>query len=97
MSASPVEDIIAQKLNASFKPQLLAIINESGRHQGHSHHHGGVPEETGETHFRVKMTAAAFRGLSPQQRHRAVYQALADELQSGVHALALELKAPGEE
>lgn len=96
MTQSSVESMIAEKLRAAFRPAALEIINESGHHRGHSRHQGGVAEETGETHFRVKITAAAFSGMGAKERHRAVYHVLAHELKGPVHALALEIKAPNE-
>lgn len=91
-----VHDKIAKKLTAYFAPEKLEIINESAHHKGHSGHHGGVKAETGETHFRVIITATYFAGMGRPERHRAVYCALADELRHPVHALALTIKAPGE-
>jgi len=91
-----VQDNIAGKIIAHFQPEKLEIINESGKHRGHSLHQGGVAAETGETHFRLIVTSARFAGQPRQERHRAVYRVLAEELRGPVHALALELKAPGE-
>jgi len=96
MSDSPVQDIIEKKLNASFHPVLLEIINESDKHKGHSHHKGGVPEETGETHFRVKIVSAFFEGMKPKDRHQAVHHVLAQEMRRQIHALSLDAKAPHE-
>ena len=45
---------------------------------------------------RVSIVSSGFEGLKPIQRHRKVYEILADELQSGVHALALVTKTPAE-
>jgi BolA protein len=42
------------------------------------------------------MVAAAFVGQNRVARSRAVHQALAGEFASGLHALALKLRAPGE-
>ncbi|MGO4839805.1 BolA family protein, partial [Rhizobiaceae sp. 2RAB30] len=50
----------------------------------------------GETHFRVRIVSPAFAGMSRIDRHRAVNRLLADELDAGVHALAIEPAAPGE-
>ena len=77
-----------EKLEAAFAPETLEIIDESEQHRGH-----GGWREGGETHFRVRMTAAAFGGMSRVERHRAVNRAVAQELEDGVHALALELSA----
>jgi BolA protein len=81
------------KLAAAFAPERLDVINESHLHAGHQ---GGAVDGTGETHFRVRIMSAAFDGLGRLARHRAVNDALADELAGGVHALAIEPAAPGE-
>ena len=48
----------------------------------------------GESHFRVKIKADAFRGLSRVQQHRQVNAVLALELKNRVHALAIEASVP---
>jgi BolA protein len=84
-----------EKLSRAFTPELLNVIDESDRHAGHAGHHGGAGHG-GETHFRVQMISSKFAGRPRVERHRAVNALLADEIAGGVHALALELKAPGE-
>ncbi len=86
-----VRDTITTKLTTAFAPATLEVIDESHHHQGH-----GGWREGGETHFRVKMVAAAFAGKSRVDRHRMVNQVLDAELKGRVHALALETRAPGE-
>lgn len=86
-----VTEAIETKLTETFAPQSLEVIDESEQHRGH----GGY-REGGESHFRVRMTSAAFDGLSRVERQRAVNRALADELAGPVHALALELRAVGD-
>ena len=87
----PVSDTIKDKLRAAFDPLLLELIDESEQHRGH-----GGWREGGETHFRLRMVAAAFAGESRVARQRGVNKVLAAELAGPVHALAMELKAPGE-
>ena len=82
---------IERKLAAAFAPAELSVMDESAKHAGHS---GARPE--GETHFRVRIVSQAFAGLSRVERQRRVYAALADEMKSRVHALALTTLAPGE-
>lgn len=77
-----VQNQIEQKLAAALTPEHLEVINESGNHN--------VPPGS-ESHFKVVMVADEFDGLSLVKRHQRLYQILADELQSGVHALALHL------
>ncbi len=82
------------KLRQAFSPSALEVINESHKHAGHHHsgsgHHGAF-DGTGETHFRVRIAAPAFEGMSRIARHRAINAVLADELAAGVHALAIEV------
>lgn len=94
-----IQQSIENKLRDTFAPLSLTVINESHLHAGHHHSgsdHHGTFDGLGETHFRVRMVADAFAGKNRVERHRAVNDALKDELAGGVHALALELSAPGE-
>jgi BolA protein len=86
-----VSDIITEKLSEAFAPQSLKVIDESHQHEGHAGHQGG-----GESHFRVYIVSNAFRGKSRLERHRMINSALAGELQSGVHALAIHAATPEE-
>ena len=45
----------------------------------------------------MTVVSDVFSGLGRVARQRLVYEALAAELQGGVHALALTTLAPGEE
>ncbi|MGB7431550.1 MAG: BolA family protein [Ahrensia sp.] len=81
------------KLTNAFQPERLEVINESHLHAGHQ---GGAVDGSGETHFRVRIISAAFEGKMRLARHRAVNDAVADELANGVHALAIEVAATDE-
>ncbi|MFT3896331.1 MAG: BolA family protein [Thermomonas sp.] len=70
-------------LEAAFAPELLEIVDDSHRHAGHS---GGAQ---GHGHFSLHIVSAAFAGMSPLARHRAVYAALGDMMQTDIHALAI--------
>jgi BolA protein len=87
-----VADTIRRKLVERFVPARLEVLDESHRHAGHE---GARPG--GETHFAVTIVSAAFMGQSRLARQRLVYQALAEELANGVHALSLTTLAPDEE
>jgi BolA protein len=86
-----VTEIITEKLKIAFEPTSFELIDDSESHRGH----GGY-REGGETHFRLRMTSARFAGQGRVQRQRAVNKVLADELAGPVHALEMELRAPGE-
>jgi len=49
-----------------------------------------------ETHLKVLLVSSAFSGKSPVERHRLVYDALAEEFRDGLHALSLTSRSPGE-
>ena len=94
-----IQGSIEDKLKTAFAPERLSVINESHLHAGHHHVASGHRETfdgAGETHFRVRIVAAAFAGMSRLDRHRAVNQVLTGELTAGLHALAIEPSAPGE-
>ncbi len=82
---------IADKLKIAFKPAVFELIDESEQHRGH-----GGWREGGESHFRLRMTATCFAGQGRVQRQRAVNKVLAEELTGPIHALTMELRAPGE-
>jgi BolA family transcriptional regulator, general stress-responsive regulator len=86
-----VSDIITEKLIEAFAPQSLEVVDESHQHEGHAGHQAG-----GETHFRVYIVSDAFQGKSRVERHRMINNALAGELQSGVHALAIHAASTAE-
>lgn len=77
------------KLREAFAPIDLEVIDESIQHQGHA---GARPD--GESHFRIRIVAAAFKGKSRVEQHRMINQVLALELKERVHALAIEAAAP---
>jgi BolA protein len=85
-SPTPMEATIRAKLAAAFAPSRLEVTDESERHRGHSGWREG-----GETHFRVVMRAASLGPLSRLERSRRVHAVLAPELETRVHALALDL------
>ncbi|MET1415893.1 BolA family protein [Roseibium sp. HPY-6] len=85
------KDTITTKLTTAFAPDFLNVIDESENHRGH-----GGWREGGETHFRVQISAKAFEGMNRVARHRAINELLSEELEHGVHALALEIRSPDE-
>jgi BolA protein len=90
MTLGPVGQTITAKLTDAFAPVSLEVIDESHQHAGHA---GARPD--GESHFRVKIVADAFRAKSRVEQHRMVNAVLAEELRDRVHALAIQSSAPG--
>lgn len=90
---------IEARLRAALSPQRLEIINESDRHAGHHHvvdGHAAEFDGSGETHLRIRVVADRFAGMSRVDRHRTINALVKDELNAGLHALAIEAAAPGE-
>jgi BolA protein len=77
-------------LLASLAPLDLEIEDDSARHAGHA---GAA---SGGGHYNLRMTSPSFEGKSRLERHRLVYDALADLMQREIHALAMVLQAPSE-
>jgi BolA family transcriptional regulator, general stress-responsive regulator len=90
-AAMSTKDAITNKLREAFSPESLDVADESQLHEGHAGHRPG-----GETHFRVNIVSAAFKGKSRIERHRMINSALAAELAGSVHALAIHARVPGE-
>ncbi len=87
-----VADTIRTKLTERFAPIRLQVEDESHKHIGHE---GARPG--GETHFAVAIVSAVFVGETRVARQRLVYQTLAEELATRVHALSLTTLTPGED
>lgn len=83
-------ELIRERLAAALSPSALEIVDESDLHAGHE----GARDGGG--HFRVRIVADRFTGLRAVQRHRLVYQALGDLMQTEVHALAITALTAGE-
>lgn len=82
-----IQHTIEHKLGQAFNSDLLAVENESHKHN--------VPANS-ETHFKVTLVSGDFEGQGKVKRHQALYGLLAQELAGGVHALALHLFTPAE-
>jgi BolA family transcriptional regulator, general stress-responsive regulator len=85
--------MIAERIDTLLREQLapsrLEITDDSHLHAGHAGAREGA-------HFRVAVTSERFAGLPRVARHRLVYHALSELMQQGIHALAIDAKAPGE-
>lgn len=91
LHASPDERIalIETRLRQALSPASLAVRDDSALHAGHSGAAAGG-------HYTVTIVSAAFAGKPRVARHRLVYDALADAMQRGIHALAIVAYTPEE-
>ena len=83
-------EVIRAALQAALAPEALEVEDDSARHAGHA----GARDGRG--HFNVDIVSAAFAGMPPLARHRAVYAALGALMQTDIHALAIRARTPDE-
>ena len=88
--AGRIEQIRAS-LQTAFAPTVLEVIDESHMHVGHA----GARD--GKGHFRVIIVSPRFEGRKPLERHRMVFDALADLLKTDIHALSVTAAPPRSE
>ena len=90
MSANNRIEQIRTALSAALNVDFLEITDESHLHAGHA------GARTGLGHFHVKIVAPEFSGLSLIKRHRLVYGAVGELMETDIHALGIEAIAPNE-
>ena len=90
MAHPPIERI-RSRLESAFAAAQVSVRDDSARHAGHEGARGGAG------HFQVRIESAAFAGRSRLQRHRMVYEALADMLPGEIHALNIEAISPDDD
>lgn len=82
--------LMARALQEALAPTALQVLDESWRHSGHA----GANGTGSDTHFTVRIAAAAFAGKRRVACHRLVYDALRPFMERhGVHAVAIEILA----
>lgn len=74
----------------ALQPSHLEVIDESHKHAGHE----GARDGRG--HFALDIVSEAFAGLAPLARHRRVYQAMGEMMQTDIHALSIRARTPAE-
>ena len=83
-------DRIQVLLELAFEPESLVVEDDSQKHVGHEGAKGGLG------HFNVSIVSEKFNGMNMLARHRAVYDALGDMMQTDIHALAIDAVASDE-
>lgn len=87
MTARTTAGAIDAALRAALAPLSLDVQDDSAAHAGHA----GAREGG---HFTVRIVSERFRGLAPVARHRLVYHVLGPLSARGIHALAIDARAP---
>jgi BolA protein len=86
-ATAPTAEAVEAVLRSALEPTELDVIDDSHLHAGHA----GAREGR---HFTVRICSARFTGLNRVAQHRLVYDALARWMPRGIHALAIEARAP---
>ncbi len=74
---------IKKRLTAALAPENLEVVDESHMHAGHA------GAKSGAGHFAVTIVSDAFKGCTLVDRHRKIYDALGDMMQTEIHALSI--------
>ena len=83
-AGQPILEQIRERLQATFAPSELEVLDEGHKHAGHA--------GEGKGHFHVRIVSAAFAGRLPIKRHRMIYAALDGLMNKGIHALSIDAK-----
>ena len=81
---------IRERLQAALQPLALEVVDDSHKHAGHA----GARDGRG--HFGVRIVSVAFAGKAPLARHRMVYAALGELMETDIHALQIQALSPEE-
>lgn len=82
-------DEIQLRLN-SLSPLSCTLTDDSQRHAGHA----GARQGGG--HYQLHIVSSAFTDTVKLARHRMIYTALGDLMQTRVHALSISAQSPEE-
>ena len=88
---SPRAERIRCVLEQAFLGARVSVVDDSARHAGHAGAQGGAG------HYAVRVESKEFTGRSRLERHRLVYEALAEMLPREIHALNIEAVSPDED
>ncbi|NKC14934.1 MAG: BolA/IbaG family iron-sulfur metabolism protein [Gammaproteobacteria bacterium] len=90
LATSPRVALIRSRLSEALAPQDLDIEDVSHEHAGHE------GAKSGGGHFNVLIVSEVFAGKTLLKRHRLVYEALGDAMQTDIHALSIRAYTPDE-
>jgi BolA protein len=73
-------------IGKALSPEHISLEDDSGNHAG----------SRTESHYSLLVVSTHFEGVPQVRRHQMVYQQLGEELENGLHALALHTYSPEE-
>jgi len=75
---------IRAAIEAALHPVQLDIVDQSHRHAGHA------GAQDGRGHFDVLIVSDTFKGKLPLARHRMVFAAVGNLMETDIHALSIK-------
>lgn len=81
---------IEAKLRTGLEAESVEVVDESHLHAGHA------GAQSGKGHYRIRVVSKRFAGLSRIESQRLVFAVLAEEMESDIHALAMQTLVPPE-
>jgi BolA protein len=82
---------IRARLERVLSPIHLEVIDDSAAHAGHA---GAI--KSGGGHFFATIVSESFAGKSPVMRHKMVYEALGELMETDIHAFSMKVFSPAE-
>jgi len=70
-------------LEEAFRPEALEIVDDTASHEGHA----GAQE--GKGHYKIRIISGFFSGMRPIDRHRLVFEALGEMMDTDIHAVSI--------
>jgi len=83
-------ELIKQRLSDSMSVSEIDVEDDSHKHVGHA------GAKSGKGHFNLFLVSDDFDGKSLIQRHRMVYEALGDAMETEIHALSIKAHTTSE-
>jgi BolA protein len=83
-------ELIKERLNNAFDVKEIDVTDESHKHAGHA------GAKSGKGHFNLYIVADDFDGKNLLERHRMVYEALGEIMQTEIHALSIKAHTSNE-
>lgn len=83
-------EAIEERLRTAFSPKELLVKDQSHLHAGHA------GAQDGRGHFDITIVSEAFDGTGRLQRHRMVFDALGEMMDTDIHALRVRALTPEE-
>ncbi len=83
-------ETIEKRLRAAFSPKELLVKDQSHLHAGHA------GAQDGRGHFDVTIVSEDSGDIGRLQRHRMVFDALGEMMDTDIHALRVQALTPDE-